>query len=106
MLVQPISKNNQILRVLLASLFSVSIASAQQSNCSLRLDRLPGAPELRGFHLGMTYEQVKARVPQIRFGRADEFGVSKTRFVARAPSPVRKSFPDESRATQIGRAHV
>jgi len=78
MLIQPISKDNQILRLLLASLFSVSIASAQQSNCSLRLDRLPGAPELRGFHLGMTYEQVKARVPQIRFGRADEFGVSKT----------------------------
>src|SRR5437660_12866835 len=26
----------------------------------------------------MTYDQVKARVPQIRFGRADEFGVSKT----------------------------
>ena len=26
----------------------------------------------------MTYDQVKSRVPQIRFGRADEFGVSKT----------------------------
>ena len=78
MLVQPISKNNQILRLLLAGLFSVSIASAQQSNCSIRLDRLPDASELRGFHLGMTYDQVKSRVPQIRFGRADEFGVSKT----------------------------
>jgi len=63
---------------LLAGLFSVSIASAQQSNCSIRLDRLPDASELRGFHLGMTYDQVKSRVPQIRFGRADEFGVSKT----------------------------
>ena len=78
MLVQPISKNNQILRLLLAGLFSVSIASAQQSNCSIRLDRLPDASELRGFHLGMTYDQVKSREPQIRFGRADEFGVSKT----------------------------
>ena len=78
MLAQPISKNNQILRLLLAGLFSVSIASAQQSNCSIRLDRLPDASELRGFHLGMTYDQVKSRVPQIRFGRADEFGVSKT----------------------------
>jgi len=78
MLVQPISKNNQILRLLLAGLFSVSIASAQQSNCSIRLDRLPDASELRGFRLGMTYDQVKSRVPQIRFGRADEFGVSKT----------------------------
>ena len=78
MLAQPISKNNQILRLLLAGLFSVSIASAQQSNCSIRLDRLPDASELRGFRLGMTYDQVKSRVPQIRFGRADEFGVSKT----------------------------
>jgi len=78
MLVQPISRDNQLLRLLLAGLFSLSIASAQQSDCSLRLDRLPDAPEFRGFHLGMTYDQVKARVPQIQFDRADEFGVSKT----------------------------
>ena len=78
MLFHPISKDNQILRLLLASLFSVSVATAQQSNCSLRLDRLPDAPELRGFHMGMTYDQVKSRVPQIQFGRVDEFGVSKT----------------------------
>jgi len=78
MLVLPILKDNQILRLFLAALFSVSIVSAQESNCSLRPDRLPDASELRGFHLGMTYDQVKARVPQIRFGRADEFGVSKT----------------------------
>ena len=78
MLFHPISKDNQILRLLLASLFSVSIATAQQSNCSLRLDRLPDAPELRGFHMEMTYDQVKSRVPQIQFGRVDEFGVSKT----------------------------
>src|SRR5947209_12111304 len=78
MLFHPISKDNQILRLLLASLFSVSIATAQQSNCSLRLDRLPDAPEFRGFHLGMTYDQAKSRVPQIQFDRADEFGVSKT----------------------------
>ena len=78
MLFHPISKDNQILRLLLASLFSVSIATAQQSNCSLRLDRLPDTPELRGFHMGMTYDQVKSRVPQIQFGRVDEFGVSKT----------------------------
>src|SRR5437588_4460686 len=78
MLFHPISKDNQILRLLLASLISVSIATAQQSNCSLRLDRLPDAPELRGFHMGMTYDQVKSRVPQIQFGRVDELGVSKT----------------------------
>src|SRR5881392_1917378 len=78
MLVLTILKDNQILRLFLAALFSVSIVSAQQSNCSFKPDRLPDAPELRGFHLGMTYDQVKPRVPQIQFGRADEFGVSKT----------------------------
>jgi len=78
MLVLPIVKLNQILRLLLLGLFSLSIASAQQRSCSLKLDQLPDAPELRGFRLGMTYEQVKSRVPQIAFAQADEFGVSKT----------------------------
>jgi len=39
---------------------------------------LPIAPELLGFRLGMTRDQVKARVPQTVFGRADHFGVTKT----------------------------
>jgi hypothetical protein len=39
---------------------------------------LPAAPELLGFHLGMTRDQIKARVPQTVFGRADHFGVTKT----------------------------
>ena len=50
--------------------------SAQQ--CTLKSDQLPDAPELRGFRLGMTFDQVKARVPQVQFGRADEAGVTKT----------------------------
>jgi len=39
---------------------------------------LPAAPELLGFRLGMTRDQVKARVPQTVFGKADPFGVVKT----------------------------
>lgn len=50
---------------------------AQQSVCTIRLDQLPASPELRGFHVGMTSDQVKTRVPQIQFGRPDQFGVSK-----------------------------
>jgi hypothetical protein len=50
----------------------------QSSQCSLSLASLPQAPELAGFQLGMTKEQVKVRVPQVVFGRKDEFGVSKT----------------------------
>jgi hypothetical protein len=42
------------------------------------LDQLPDVPELRGFHLGMSREQVKTRVPQIVFEQADQFGLTKT----------------------------
>ena len=51
---------------------------AQKSQCSLKLSELADAPELIGFRMGMTTEQVKARVPQVAFGRTDEFGLSKT----------------------------
>ncbi|MCM3904294.1 MAG: hypothetical protein ND866_21535 [Pyrinomonadaceae bacterium] len=39
---------------------------------------LPQAAELSGFRMGMTMDQVKARVPQVRFGRTDDLGTSKT----------------------------
>ncbi|HXQ37242.1 MAG TPA: hypothetical protein VN843_24745, partial [Anaerolineales bacterium] len=42
------------------------------------MSELPAAPELAGFQLGMTKEQIKARVPQTKFGHTDHFGVSKT----------------------------
>ena len=53
-------------------------AYAQDAPCALKLAELPNAPELLGFHLGMTPAQVKVRVPQVEFGRADDFGVAKT----------------------------
>ena len=66
-----------LLPILLILIGAVTTAPAQ-SNCSVKIDQLPDAPELRGFHLGMTYDQVKTRVPPIQFGRADQFGVAKT----------------------------
>jgi len=66
-----------LLPILLILIGTVTTAPAQ-SNCSVKIDQLPDAPELRGFHLGMTYDQVKTRVPPIQFGRADQFGVAKT----------------------------
>ena len=48
------------------------------SQCTVKIEQLPDAPELRGFRLGMTFDKVKARVPQIQFGRADEIGLTKT----------------------------
>jgi hypothetical protein len=61
--------------ILLCLVSGVSI-SAQQ--CTVRSDQLSDAPELRGFRLGMTFDQVKARVPQVQFGRPDEIGLTKT----------------------------
>jgi hypothetical protein len=54
------------------------LAVAQEPNCTAKLASLPQLPELRGFHLGMTADQVKARIPQVAFGRTDDLGVSKT----------------------------
>ena len=61
--------------LLFVFLFSIN-SSGQQ--CTLKSEQLADAPELRGFRLGMTFEQVKARVPLVQFGRADEIGVTKT----------------------------
>lgn len=62
--------------LILLCLVSAPSTSAQQ--CTLRSDQLSDAPELRGFRLGMTFDQVKTRVPQVEFGRPDEIGLNKT----------------------------
>ena len=48
------------------------------AQCTKKIAEIPAAPELLGFHLGMTKDQIKARVPQTKFGHTDDFGVSKT----------------------------
>lgn len=50
----------------------------QDSLCNARLSDLPQAAELSGFRMGMTKDEVKARVPQVVFGRTDDLGASKT----------------------------
>jgi hypothetical protein len=64
--------------LLVVFLFTAKTLSAQTPPCVVKIDQLPAVAELRGFHLGMTFAQVKARVPQIQFGSADQFGVTKT----------------------------
>ncbi|HYU97981.1 MAG TPA: hypothetical protein VE977_04090 [Pyrinomonadaceae bacterium] len=59
-------------------LFFAISCLAQENKCTLKLADLPASPELFGFHLGMTTEQAKTRVPQVEFGRVDPFGVLKT----------------------------
>src|SRR5262245_8120768 len=62
--------------VSLALLVTFCVSSAAQ--CTQKLSALPPAPKLLGFRLGMTKDEIKARIPHTRFGRADDFGVSKT----------------------------
>jgi hypothetical protein len=77
MLRPPIWKINRAFWSLLMALCSAALASAQQPTCALRIDQLPDSGELRGFRLGMTFEQAKARVPQLKLARPDQFGVAK-----------------------------
>jgi len=63
--------------IFIVSLFVLFSLSAN-AQCTHKLADLPAAPELLGFRLGMTKEEVKAMVPQTRFGGKDAFGVSKT----------------------------
>lgn len=60
---------------MLLLLLLVQSASAQ---CTKKAAELPAAPELLGFRLGMTRDQIKARVSQTVFGKTDPFGVSRT----------------------------
>ena len=62
--------------ILLLVLLSISIAATAQ--CTKKLSELPAAPELFGFRLGMTKEEIKAHAPQTVFGHRDPFGVVKT----------------------------
>lgn len=48
------------------------------AQCTQKISDLASAPELFGFRLGMTKEQVKTLMPQTHFGKTDGFGVSKT----------------------------
>lgn len=63
---------------LLIVAFMFATAGAAAAQCSKKMAEIPAAPELLGFKLGMTKEQIKAHVPQTEFGRTDDFGVSKT----------------------------
>ena len=65
-----------VFSVTLSLVSFTTVSFAQQ--CRIKGGQLPDAPELRGFRLGMTFDQVKAIVPQIKFGPPNEIGVTKT----------------------------
>jgi hypothetical protein len=59
-------------------LLVVLCSSAASAQCTKKIAEIPAAPELLGFRLGMTKDEIKAHVPQTKFGGTDHFGVSKT----------------------------
>lgn len=65
-------------RTVLFPLLLLLLSQSVSAQCTKKMSELPAAPELLGFRLGMTKEQIKARVPQTKFGPADPYGVSKT----------------------------
>lgn len=79
MFVFRISDIKKLVVVGLAVLCLGAVASGQQT-CSAKLDQIKDTPELFGLRLGMTFEQVKERLPLVQFGRADESGVVRTTF--------------------------
>lgn len=62
----------------LLAVFLLGLATTASAQCTKKIAEIPAAPELLGFRLGMTKEEVKTHVPQTEFGRTDHFGVSKT----------------------------
>jgi len=64
-----------MLRILLV-VFTIALPVSAQ--CTQKIASLPAAPELFGFRLGMTYDQIKELVPQTQIPKPDHFGVAKT----------------------------
>src|SRR6266545_4787870 len=54
----------------------------QENKCTLKVSELRDAPELFGFRMGMSTAQAKLRVPQVVFGRVNEFRLSGIRTVS------------------------
>lgn len=67
-------KNLALLCLLI--LCSSLAAAAQGAECTLKIAQLATVPELRGFRLGMTLAEFKARVPKLSVHAADEFGAT------------------------------
>ena len=64
------------LAILIPLLFLL-LAQSASGQCTKKSTELPAAPELFGFRLGMTKEQIEVKIPKTKFGGEDPFGVSK-----------------------------
>ncbi len=75
--------------------------SAQENRCDVKLADLPHSTELRNFNLRMSTDQVKQRLPQVIFGRADEFGVIKTSINPHYDPKIDKTGLDDIRTISL-----
>jgi hypothetical protein len=64
--------------MLRTSLLVLVLAVPASAQCTQKIATLPAAPELFGFRLGMTKDEIKQLVPQSVFPHGDHFGVAKT----------------------------
>ncbi|MEJ7615514.1 MAG: hypothetical protein WKF30_00750 [Pyrinomonadaceae bacterium] len=69
-------KFTQLLLLILLPLGFCNATAQEIGNCTVKLAQLPRAGELRGFHLGMSADEFKARAPQLKLARTDAFGSS------------------------------
>lgn len=90
-----------VLAILFLVLTQTGPANAQGGACKAKLADLPAAPALSGFHLGMTRDQVKARVPQVKFGPANEVGLSKTSISPSYDPQIDKTNFDDVRTVSL-----
>lgn len=66
------------IRPLLLAAFCLLPGHMAFGQCTQKIATLPAVPELYGFRLGMTRDDVKTLVPQTQFPKTDHFGVAKT----------------------------
>lgn len=66
-----------LLLFILTLLFSLPVTAQEASVCKSKISDLPRAAELYGFHLGMTIDEAREHLPQLKLGRTDEYGDAK-----------------------------
>lgn len=65
---------SKIVRLGALAFLGFSSVNAQTGQCTVKMAQLPRVAETRGFHLGMTAQEFKARAPQLKLARTDNLG--------------------------------
>jgi hypothetical protein len=82
-------------------LLQAFVAPAQESKCTLKQAQLPAAPELHGFHLGLTIAQAQTLVPTLVLSKPDEFGFVSTSFTPELITTLDKATYQDIRTVSL-----